>query len=164
MSRLRVIAAAAAIGLGLGGCGIGNADVAAKVDGRVITEDAARTAAEQINQAFTPDQPLTMANAIDLLISSGSVLEVAEAKGQTVTVDAALAALAGKVENPTPETIDLLRANAAWNMIGQDPQAPQALAAALDKKRISVNPRFGTYDKEQLTLAPAAPNWIADTT
>lgn len=167
MSRLRAIAAASALAasLTLGGCGLGHADMAAKVDGRVITEDAARTAAEQINTAFTPDQPLSTANAVEWLVSAGSIIKVAESKGHIVTPDTARSAMASKVSDPTPETLDIVRANFAWNWLQQnDPTAPQALAEDLKKTPITVNPRYGVFDKQSTGLAPVTENWIADNT
>ena len=102
----------------LGGCsGVGSADVAARVDGQVITESAARTAAEQVTQAFGLQEPLTIAQATGYLIEAPFLTKVAEGKGAALSDDAITAEMGGM--KPTPETLDVVRANYLHNQFAQ---------------------------------------------
>ncbi|MCI1263025.1 MAG: hypothetical protein LKG20_12280 [Tetrasphaera jenkinsii] len=159
---LRGALVAAAVGgtLVMGGCSVGGADVAARVDGHVITESAARTAAEQVTKAFGLQEPLTIAQATGYLIEAPFLTKVAEGKGAILSDDAIAAEMGGM--KPTPETLDVVRANYLHNQFAQtDPAALDEVSKAMKKASIRVNPRFGTFDRDAIALAPATPNWIS---
>ncbi|CCH75765.1 conserved exported hypothetical protein [Nostocoides australiense Ben110] len=165
---MRTSKRAAALGLALagaltlGGCGgATTSDIAAKVNGTVITEDAARTVAQQIREQFGADAgDFQTPSAVTFLILSKFVLPAAEKAGVHVSEQSIRSELT-KVADPAPETIEMLRTNAAAQQLQQ--QAPEVLSAVLadvEKADITVNPRFGKLDVASGALSPAVPNWI----
>jgi hypothetical protein len=160
---LRRATAAAITGgaLVLGGCGgVGGADVAARVNGHVISEDAARTTAQQINAAFDLQEPLTTGQAATWLVKAPFILDVANAKGQPVTDATARQSLA-KVD-PSADTVEVVKANfALYQMQQSDPALIDTVIADLQRAKITVNPRYGRFDPTSLEMVPMTPNWIA---
>jgi hypothetical protein len=128
--------------LTLGACsGTTSAQTAAKVDGRVITNEQVQVATDQINTAFEGQmqQPLTPSTTLSLLIQAPYMIEAAKKAGQPQSESAARAQLAQLQETPAPETVQL------ETLRGLD---------------VSVNPRYGEYDPANLAVTPDTPNWI----
>ncbi|CCH80287.1 conserved exported hypothetical protein [Nostocoides japonicum T1-X7] len=172
-----IIAATALAGaLALTGCGSeswsGSAGTAAVVDGdRIATQDV-MVAAQQINEQFKPDTPLTTTTALNYLVVAPAYIAVAEKNGIPTSAAAARTQLTS-VPDPNDETVRLLQVNDVATVISQWGQSQQTQAkatevqkeivAAIDKQQISLNPRFGTFDKSQFAIKAAAPNWISKT-
>ncbi len=146
--------------LALTGCG--EADVAATVDGRVISEAAVKVATSEVNKVAT--QPFTAAQVLQQLINAPFVLKAAAdvGKGQS---EAAARSILAVVEDPSPEALTVVRAVVAQNALQADPSTGQKaydqFVAAVKAAKITVNPRYGHFDPESLGLAPSTPNWIA---
>ncbi len=159
--RRRTTAAVLAVGALLSVTGCNESDTAATVDGRVISESAAREAAHQIATNFQGAEGFTTADAVGSLINAPFILAAADKAGHPYSEQAARAQMT-KVSDPLPETIELVRANFAYAQLQQTaPDAAQDIIAGLRKAHITVNPRYGHFDKEQLAIAPTTPNWIA---
>lgn len=146
--------------LALSACsGATSAQTAAVVEGRVITEQQVREATDQINKAFTPEQPLTPAQTLTLLIRAPYINEAAAAAGRAQSESAARAALVDFPEEPLDSTVEILRAEASLQQI--DDAGRQALGQKFADIDMTVNPRYGTFDPAQSAVVVSRPNWIA---
>jgi hypothetical protein len=85
------------------------------------------------------------------------VIDQAEKDGKGVSEDQARVAVK-EIKNPTPATLQFVRTSLAANALSE--QARTAVLSEVSKAKITVNPRFGTLDRKQLTLRPPAPDWI----
>lgn len=159
--RARVRASAAvAVGAAVLLTGCGQSDVAAKVGDRVISENAARVAAEQIRANFDADTFGTP-EAVRSLISAPLIIAAGEKAGMPFSVEAAKAAFA-KTSDPSPEAIELLRANYVASQMQGQPALSEVSAELLTSK-IVINPRYGTWDAKTADIVDSAPNWLKAT-
>ena len=148
-----VVAVVAAV-LAVSGCA--TADTAAVVNGTTITERDAQEAARQI-QAAQPDSGFDTPNAVAFLIMAGFINTVADSVGKGLSNSAARAAVPS-IEQPTPTTLTLVRASLAWNQMTNEEQTKAVDLAS--KARITINPRYGTFDAKAFKFNPSTPNWI----
>lgn len=162
-SRVRAGIVGVALGatLGLSACGSAlGTDVAATVDGRVITQQEAADVARQINEAFQPQTPLTLSDAVTLLIRAPYINAVAEREGKAVTESMARTALAGGLtEDPTPSTIAVIQADSEAQTLTDAEKVE--LSQKFSSLKVSANPRYGSYDVTQAVLQPTLPDWIS---
>ena len=142
--------------------GTTSAETAAVVEGRVITEQQVREATDQINAAFTPDQPLTAAQTLTLLIRAPYINEAAAAAGRAQSESAARAALVDFPGEPLDSTVEILQAEASLQQI--DDAGRQALGEKFAALDMSISPRYGTFDPAQSAVVVSRPNWIAPAT
>jgi hypothetical protein len=161
-SRVRAAVAGSALGavVLLSGCGSAlGTDAAATVDGRVITKTEAADVARQINTAFQPQQPLTLGDAVTLLIRAPYINELAQRSGKAVTATMARSALKEHLDEPaTDATVEVLQADAAAQTLTEADKIE--LSQKFQKLKVSVNSRYGTYDPARAVLDPAMPNWV----
>lgn len=136
--------------------GCGTANTAAVVNGERITERDAQLAVEQIHAA-QPNSNLDTANAVASLIMAGFINQVADADGKGLADSAARAAVP-QIPDPSPATLELVRASLAWNQLTNEEQTRAIETAA--KAKITLNPRFGTFDPQRIQFAKSVPNWI----
>jgi hypothetical protein len=158
-STLRALGLAAALGstVLVSGCA-STSGTAAIVDGRRITEEDARLAAEQINQQFKPQTTFTAKAALSSLIFAPALIEAAEAKGQVQSAGSARSKLPD-VQDPADSTILLVRASdAAQRLTAED---EQKILARIAKMKVTVNPRYGTFDASQPGVIDSVPSWIS---
>ncbi|MGE9808181.1 hypothetical protein [Janibacter sp. G1551] len=160
-ARIRLAATALAAGTALTLSGCGSADTAAVVDGATISEDGARTAAQQVNEAFNPETPLTTGSVVNQLVLAPFVLDAVAADGKPATEAAAREALADVVD-PAPETVELMRLNQAFSSMSQE--SAQGALEAMQEADITVSPRYGTFNATDGTLKAATPNWLVPST
>ena len=139
--------------------GTTSAETAAVVEGRVITEQEVREATEQINTAFKPEQPLTPALTLTLLIRAPYITAAAAAAGKAQSESAARAALVDFPEEPLDATVEILQAEASLAEI--DAAGRQALGETFADIDLTINPRYGTFDPAQSAVVGSRPNWIA---
>lgn len=157
--KARTTAIALAGVLALSACsGTSSAETAAVVDGRVITEQQVRVATEQINEAFKPEQPITAAQALTLLIRAPFINEAAAKAGHPQSESAARAAFKDFPEEPAAATVEILQAEASLQQI--DDAGRQDLTKKFAAVKMTVNPRYGTFDPEQAAIVPDEPNWL----
>jgi hypothetical protein len=159
--RGRVVAAAigAAAAVAVAGCsGVGGTDTAAIVDGNVITEKEAQEAADQINEAFQLQQPLTTGDTVASLITAPYVIDAASRSGHPQSEAAARQALSA-IEDPSDATIELVRANAAFQSLS--PQDHEQILKQISEADLTVNPRYGTFDPSR-GMVQTTPDWIKE--
>lgn len=145
--------------LALSACsGTTSAETAAVVDGRVITEQEVREATSQINKAFNPQQPLTAAQTLTLLIRAPYINEAAAAAGRAQSESAARAALEDLPEEPADSTVEILQAEASLQQV--DDAGRQALTQKFAEVDMKINPRYGRFDPQQASLVATSPNWL----
>ena len=145
--------------LALSACsGSTSAETAAVVDGRVITEQEVREATSQINKAFNPQQPLTAAQTLTLLIRAPYINEAAAAAGRAQSESAARAALKDLPEEPADSTVEILQAEASLQQV--DDAGRQALTQKFAEVDMKINPRYGRFDPQQASLVATSPNWL----
>lgn len=157
--KARTIAIALAGVLALSACsGTTSAETAAVVEGRVITEQQVRDAVDQINRAFNPEQPVTAAQALTLLIRAPYINQAAADLGRAQSESAARAAMRDFPETPAESTIEILQAEASLQQIDQ--AGRQKLTEHFATLDMEISPRYGTFDPQQASLVPDQPNWI----
>lgn len=145
--------------LALSACsGSTSAETAAVVDGRVITEQEVREATSQINKAFNPQQPLTAAQTLTLLIRAPYINEAAAAAGRAQSESAARAALKDFPETPADSTVEILQAEASLQQV--DDAGRQELTKKFAEIDMKINPRYGRFDPQQASLVATSPNWL----
>jgi hypothetical protein len=149
-----IVVIAAAVALGLSGCA--TADTAAIVNGHTISEREAQEAARQIQEA-QPDSGLDTGGAVSSLIMAQFINEVADKVGKGLSDSAARAAVE-TIEDPSSATLELVKASVAWNNLSSD-ERNEAIADA-QKAKITINPRYGTFDAKTMQFDVSKPNWI----
>ena len=155
-------ASAALLGatLVLSGCGAQQPGAAAIVNGTPISDNDVQTVAVQLNALPQVQQKLTPSVVLLNLILAPYVLAEAEHAGKGVT-DAEARKIVAKVPNPTLATMDFVRMQLAIPSLSQASKA--SILATLGKTKITVNPRYGTFDAKQAAIVPTSPNWIKPT-
>jgi len=145
-------------GLVLTACGaVNEAGAAAVVDGRVISDSALQTVTDQLNTSPRVQTKLTPRDVLVTEIIGPWVLDAASAAGRGVSESQARA-LAPEITNPSPDTVEFLRVNAAAQQLDQS-FGPDLLAK-IAKAEITVNPRYGTFDAKSFTITPRIENWL----
>ncbi len=157
--KARTTALALAGVLALSACsGTSSAETAAVVDGRVITEQQVRDATEQINDAFKPEQPLTAAQSLTLLIRAPYINKAAADAGKAQSESAARAAFKDYDGTPSDSTVEVLQAEASLQQI--DDAGRQKLTQEFAALDMTINPRYGTFDPQQASVVADEPNWL----
>jgi two-component system chemotaxis response regulator CheB len=117
----------------------------------------AQTAAQQINEAFKPQNPLTTQAAVSSLIAAPIINDVATRVGKGESDSSARSAIP-QIEEPSQATLDLVKANFALQKL-TDPEK-QMVLDELKKAEVTVNPRYGAYDTDGAQLEPAKTDWL----
>lgn len=154
--RGSIVAAAAAGVLVVSGCA--TADTAAVVNGHRITEQEVQEATSQITKAY-PDSSLNSANALSSLVMAGFINEVADESGKGLSDSAAKAAIT-EIEDPTASTLELVKSSLASQQLTTVEQGKVVELAR--RAKVTMNPRYGTFDAKNVRFDPSKPNWIAD--
>jgi len=63
-----------------------------------------------------------------------------------------------KVADPSPSTIMFVQMQLALQKLDQTSKT--LIVDELGKVKITVNPRYGTFNATQIALTPISPNWI----
>lgn len=151
-----LVGVAATAALALAGCA--TADTAAVVNGVVVSEREAQRAAREINEAFSPEPALDTSAAVSSLITAPLINEVALKAGKAES-DATARAAMQKVEDPSQAALDLVKANFALQRL--DEAERRRVLQALQDARITINPRYGVFNRDAASFEPAERNWIA---
>lgn len=159
LRTLRGPLAAVALAAALSVSGCGTADTAAIVNGQVISESEAQTAAREINEAFKPQTPLDTKAAVSSLIAAPIINGVAERAGKAESDSSARSAMPDLSE-PAQATLDLVKANFALQKLSD--QEKQLIVEELKKAEITINPRYGAFDRDSATFEAPNRNWLAD--
>ena len=161
---LRLVAPVAALTLVLSACSPDQAGTAAFVGKRRITTDQLQGALDGLrkgNPQFAQVVGLDKLVLFDL-IAEPYLLAAAAGAGLTLPPDQAVRAELPQTPHANPQALRALRAQVALNLLrqGQKDAALATVANQLRAARIRVNPRYGSFDKAQLTITDAAPNWL----
>jgi parvulin-like peptidyl-prolyl isomerase len=156
LSALRgsVVAAVVVGVLAVSGCA--TADTAAVVNGHRITEQEVQEATHQITEAY-PDSSLNTANALSSLVMASFINQVADESGKGLSDSAAKAAIAG-IEDPVPATLELVKSSLASQQLTSGEQGKVVELAR--KAKVTMNPRYGSFDAKQVRFDVSKPNWI----
>jgi hypothetical protein len=140
--------------LALSACGTQQAGAAAIVGGSTISEQDVQSASLQLN-TLSPGQPVLPSLVLRNLILEPYVL--AEA-GKGAPDDATVRKAIAKVVNPSPATMQVVRTDLAIQALS--PASKTSIVNKLSKIKITVNPRYGTFDVTQARMLPTSPDWI----
>lgn len=142
------------------GCGAQQSSAAAIVNDTVISDQDVQSVSNQLNKLATDGQQLKTSDALLSLILAPYVLAEAKRVGKTVSVSQARQVIA-KVTDPSPSTIQFVQMQ--LEIQGLDQASKTSIVNQLGKAKITVNPRYGTFDAKQVTLTPITPNWFKAT-
>ena len=143
--------------LAVSACGAQQAGAAAIVDGKSISDQDVQTASLQLN-TLSPGQPVLPSLVLRNLILEPYVL--AEA-GKSTPGDATVRKAIAKLVNPSPATMDVVRTDLAIQALS--PASKASILNKLSKVKITVNPRYGTFDATRVTVLATSPDWIKAT-
>lgn len=142
--------------LALSACGAQQGGAAAIVDGTAISDKDVQTVTLQLNKLATGQEKLPADRVILGLILAPYVSQEADRTGKQVT-DAQVLKLIAKVGKPAPATMEFVRTSLVYDTLDQTSQT--AILTKLTKAKITVNPRYGTFNAKQGLIA-TSPNWI----
>ncbi len=160
VKRSTVALGAGAVSLLLSGCSGISSGEAATIDGTTISQSDLQEVTDQFNAVA--QQPATPSQVLDTLIKAPALKQMVAGSGQEVTDNellSQLASLEGAPAQPNPLMADYLHGLVYSQMVGGEVQSE--LLADVD---VEVNPRYGSWDPETLTLADETPEWIAQQT
>lgn len=146
--------------LALSGCGAQQSGAAAIVNDTVISDQDVQTVSAEVNRIDPDGQKLSSSDALLSLILAPYVLAEAKRAGKTVSASQARKVIA-KVTDPSPSTITFVQMQLAVQQL--DDASKSSIVGELGKAKITVNPRYGTFDATQIAITPTAPNWIKAT-
>src|SRR5690606_16921393 len=133
------------------------ANTAPVVDGHRITQSGRRHATEQIAQYA--QQPTPARPALTRLRIAPTVLQVPGARDVSISAAAARAAHSD-TDAPVPYLMELTKLDLA---IGQMTEQDFAeITTRLSELDVDVNPRYGTFNPEQVAVVPETAGWIAN--
>jgi hypothetical protein len=165
--RLGAGAALIVAAVALSGCGPVEAGSAAIVGDRRISTRELEQATADINAFTGPDTPVSQqAILFDLIISPYFTDRVAKVKaGALASQDEARTQLKTKVPDPSEAAVDVLRVNLsiqrAQNLSQESAQYVfNGVTEDLKKVAIDVNPRYGRFDKTQMSVVTVNRNWL----
>ena len=158
-----VLMAGVAVAL-VSACGTPEAGSAATVGSRRISVHDLQSATADIQALYGPDQPVPQQSVL-FLMAAAPYLETAATKVQAgASLDDARNVFGTKVPNPSPAALEVIQANviiANLQKLGTDKAGPalQEVTESLVRDKISVNPRYGTFDPEN-GIKQVQPNWL----
>jgi hypothetical protein len=161
--------------LALSACSTQEAGAAAVVDGTSIRDKDVQTVSLELGPLAQGEQKLTSSTVLLNLILSPYVLAEAGRAGKSVNDAQARKALAelakssgAKLASPSGPTLEFMRMQLAIQTLTD--AGKQSILTKLGKAKITVNPRYGSFDPKQVAITPAAdlvgkqlpgsPNWI----
>ena len=143
--------------LALSSCGTQQAGTAAIVDGSAISDKDVQNVSVQLNKIATGGQKLTPTIVLLNLILAPYVIAEADLAGKGVS-DAEARKVINKVANPSRQTLDFVRMQMEIQSL--TPAAKTSILSKLAKAKVTVNPRYGSFDATKIALIPTSPNWI----
>jgi hypothetical protein len=153
-STLGIVLGAA---MALSACGAQQVEAAAIVDGTAIKDKDVQTASLEVNKLAQGQQQIPSSRILLSLIVAPYVLAEASKAGKTIT-DAEVRKVIAKVDKPSPPTMEIVRMQLALQSLSEASKV--SIVTKLLKAKITVNPRYGTFNAKQIALAPSAPNWF----
>jgi len=161
-SRRRFPAAFLALALGasfaVSACGTQEPSAAAIINGRSISERDVQSVTDQVNALSQGGQKLSSSNALLSLILAPYVQDEARRVHKTIAESQARDFVKKQIADPTAATLTFVEMQLA--VLGLDQASKNLIVGELGKAKITVNPRYGTFDPKQITMTPTSPNWI----
>lgn len=152
--RGSIVAVVTAGVLAVSGCA--TADTAAIVNGHRITEQDLQQATSQIKAAY-PSSTLDTANALSSLVMASFINQVADESGKGLSDSAARAAVV-EIQDPGPATLELVKSSLSSQQLTTVEQGKVVELAT--RAKVTLNPRYGTFDAKKVSFAASQPNWI----
>lgn len=150
---------------GLAGCGTADPSAAAVVDGHVIKEADMWSVIDDLGKV-PRNAEVGVGDVLPTLIQSQVVLDHAqELKVPTASPETARLQLKSLIPAGQPEpnwseaTVKAFQDAASLGQVLNGPSQAKAVSL-IQKADITVNPRYGTFDRQNLTLAAGNPNWM----
>ena len=144
--------------LGASACGAQEASSAAIVNGVSISERDVQSISDQVNTISQGGQKLRLSDALLSLILAPYVLDEAKRVHKTVGESQARAVIQKKIAHPSAATLRFVQMQLAVQ--GLDQASKNLIVGELDKAKITVNPRYGSFDPKRVAMTPTSPNWI----
>jgi len=141
----------------LSACGAQQLGAAAIVNGTAISDKDVQTVALQLNTLAQGQAKITPSTVLLTLIVAPYVLAEAKRSGKSVS-DSQVLKVIGKVPGLSPSTMDFVRMQLGLQSLSE--ASKFSILAKLATAKISVNPRYGTFDAKQIALQPISPDWI----
>jgi parvulin-like peptidyl-prolyl isomerase len=141
----------------LSACGAQQVGAAAIVNGTAISDKDVQSVALQLNTLAQGQAKLTSSTVLLSLIVAPYVLAEAKRTGKSVSDSQVLKVIAG-VPEPSQSTMDFVRMQLSLQSLSQ--ASKFSILTKLTMAKISVNPRYGTFDAKQIALQPISPDWI----
>lgn len=143
--------------VGLSACGTQEASAAAIVNGTSISERDVQSVSDQVNTLSQGGQKLSASNALLGLILAPYVLDEAKRAHKTISQSEARRFI-DKIDHPSAATITFVQMQLAAQQLDQS--SKNLIVGQLGKARITINPRYGTFDPKQIAMTPTSPDWI----
>jgi hypothetical protein len=166
---VRRLAAALALGVALltAGCGTTEANRAAVVDGRVISETTVQETMTQLNAMQPPlfQQALTPTDTLTTLLRAPIAIDYLDGKGYIASESVARQAAAERgVDDPGEGTLDVIRFATAISEANAEGAFGDTenleLSEALRQQDVEVNPRYGEFDPDTVAVTVTMPSWV----
>jgi hypothetical protein len=162
MARAVVVLIGATLALSilstLSACGTQQPGAAAIVNGTAISEKDVQTVTAQFN-AIPRAAKAAPRDVLYNLILAPYVLAEADRAGKSIS-EAQARKVIGPVANLSPATMDFIRMQLEIPTLSKASET--SILATVARAKITVNPRYGTFDK-QAGVLPTSPNWIKPT-
>jgi len=143
--------------MALSACGAQQVDAAAIVNGTAIKDKDVQTVSVELNKLAQGQQQISSSSVLLSLILAPYVLSEASKAGKNVT-DAEARKVIAKVDKPSPPTMEFVRMQLALQSLSEASKV--SIVDKLLKAKITVNPRYGTFNPKTIALVPSAPNWF----
>ncbi len=158
-------------------CGAQEAGSAAVVGERRITQSDLQQAAQQVQQFFDAQakasggqpQPVDQRQILSILVAGPFITDAAQKAGAGASDNDARSIISATVPEPAPSTLAYVRASLALNNLGaleqqRGQEAINSAITAIKDAQPRINPRYGQWDSERITITDAQPNWLPSPT
>jgi hypothetical protein len=175
--RSSALVVAAAVLTLTAACGAQEAGSAAVVGERRITQSDLQQATQQVQQFFDAQaqtsggqpQPVDQRQVLSILVAAPFITDAAQKAGAGTSENDARDIIVASVPEPAPSTLDYVRASVALNRLGalgqeQGQQAINTAITAINEAQPRINPRYGQWDSERITITDTRPNWLPSPT
>jgi hypothetical protein len=141
----------------LSACGTQQVGAAAIVNGTAISDNDVQNVSLQLNTLAQGQAKLTASTVLLSLIVAPFVLAEARRTGKSVS-DSQVLKVINAVKTPSPSTMEFVRMQLALGSLTEASKA--SILSKLGTAKITVSPRYGTFDAKQIALRPLSPDWI----
>jgi hypothetical protein len=130
---------------------------AAIVNGTVIPDEDVQSVSRELSALSSNGEKLSLSDSLLNIIVAPYVLAEGKRLGKEISKDA-VSRFAAEVPHPSAPTVSLLQMQDVLPRLDQANR--DTIVKQLAQAKITVNPRYGTFDVTQVALTRKAPNWI----